>query len=135
MSLTAAITALVTVAGQVSGVAKAYDDPPESIQVFPAAIVYTAAGEMTGVSSGLSRNIHQIRIDILSSRQQLQQAVSESRAWPDSLLTRLRADETLGGTVNAIVYPVVYESLSMQYNNLTHYGLRFTVPVKIMEAV
>ncbi len=135
MSLTAAITALATVAGGVSGVVRAYSDPPESISEFPAALVYVDSGTLEGVSSGLSRNLHTIRIDILSSRQQLPQAVSEARVWPDSVLFRLRADETLGGAISGIVWPVRYTALALQYNNLTHYGLRFEVPVKIMEAV
>lgn len=135
MSLTAAISALVTVAGTVSGVVRAYADPPESISEFPSALVYAQSGTLEAVSSGLSRNLHAIRVDVLSSRQQLQQAVAESRDWPDSLLTQLRADETLGGVVSGIVWPVTYEAMSMTYNNLTHYGLRFVVTVKIMEAV
>ncbi len=135
MSLSAAITALVTVAGGVSGVVRVYTDPPESISEFPAALVYAERGTLEGISSGLSRNIHQVRIDILSERTQLPQAVNEAKAWPDSVQSRLRADETLGGAVSAIVWPVTYEAIAMQYNALTHYGMRFVVPVKIMEAV
>lgn len=135
MSLSAAITQLVTVAGNVSGVVRAYSDPPESISEFPAALVYANNGTLEGISNGLSRNLHTIRIDVLSSRQQLPQAVNEAKAWPDSLQARLRADETLSGTVSGIVWPVAYEAIALQYNNLTHYGMRFAVTVKIMEAV
>jgi len=135
MSLAAAVTALVTVAGGGSGVVRAYSDPPESISEFPAALIYAQSGTLEGVSRGLSRNMHQVRIDILSERTQLPQAVNEAKAWPDSLLGRLRADETLGGAVSGIVWPVTYEAIAMQYNALTHYGMRFVVPVKIMEAV
>jgi hypothetical protein len=74
-------------------------------------------------------------VDVLSSRQNLPQSVSESKAWPDALMAGLRADETLGGAVSAIVWPVLYEATAIQYNSLTHYGIRFEVTVKIMEAV
>lgn len=135
MSLSAAITSLVTIAGNISGVKKAYSDPPESISQFPAAIVYAGRGTLEGVSNGLSRHLHTIRIDMLSSRQNLPQAVAEAKAWPDALMSGLRADETLGSTVSAIAWPVNYEALAMPYNNLTHYGIRFEVTVKIMESV
>lgn len=135
MSLTAAITQLVTIAGNISGVARAYSDPPESISEFPAAIVYAGRGTLEGISSGLSRHLHTIRIDILSSRQQLPQAISEAKGWPDALMTGLRANEQLSGAVSAIVWPVVYEATVLPYSNLTHYGIRFEVTVKIMEAV
>ena len=135
MSLSAAIGRLVTVASGISGVKRAYSQPPESISEFPAAIVYASRGTLEGISSGLSRHLHTIRIDILSSRQQLPQAVAESEGWPDALMTGLRADETLNSTVSAIVWPVIYEATAMQYNAVTHYGLRFDVTVKIMEAV
>lgn len=135
MSLAAAITSLVTIAGNISGVKKAYSDPPESISQFPAAIVYAGRGTLEGISSGLSRHLHTIRIDILSSRQTLPQAIAEAKTWPDALMSGLRADETLGSAVSAINWPVNYEALAMPYNNLTHYGIRFDVTVKIMERV
>lgn len=135
MSLTSAITSLVTIAGNISGVKKAYSDPPESISQFPAAIVYAGRGTLGGVSGGLSKNLHTIRIDILSSRQNLPQAVSEAKTWPDALMVGLRANETLGVSGAAIVWPVNYEAIAMPYNNLTHYGIRFEVTVKIMESV
>lgn len=135
MSLSAAITSLVTIAGNISGVKKAYSDPPESISQFPAALVYAGRGTLGGVSNALSMNLHTIRVDILSSRQNLPQSVSESKAWPDALLAGLRANETLSVTGATVVWPVNYEALAMPYNSLTHYGMRFEVTVKIMEAV
>ena len=135
MSLSAAITQLVTVAGNISGVSRAYSDPPESISQFPAALVYAGRGTLEGISGGMSRHLHTIRVDILSSRQNLPQSVSESKGWPDALMAGLRADETLSGAVSAIVWPVTYEATAIPYNALTHYGMRFEVTVKIMEAV
>lgn len=135
MSLASAISQLVEIANDINGVKRAYSDPPESISEFPAAIVYAGRGTLEGISSGLARHLHTIRIDILSSRQQLPQAISEAKGWPDALMTGLRADETLSGSVSAIVWPVNYEATAIPYNALTHYGMRFEVTVKIMEAV
>lgn len=135
MSLTAAVTNLTTVVSAISGVRRAYSQPPESISEFPAAIVYASRGTLEGISSGLSRHLHTIRIDILSSRQQLPQAVAEAEGWPDALMSGLRAGETLSGAVSAIVWPVTYEATAMPYNAVTHYGIRFEVTVKIMEAI
>lgn len=135
MSLSSAITQLVSVAGSLSGISRAYSDPPESISDFPAAVVYAERGTLTQVSDGLGRNLHTIRIDLYTSRQQLPEAVNSSRGWPDALHSALAADETLNGTVSAIVWPVTYQAIAAQYNNLVHYGMRFEVTVKIMEAV
>ena len=79
MSLTAAVTALTTIAGGLSGVNRVYTDPPESINEFPAAIVYAAHGQLNSASAGLGRNLHVIRIDIHASRTQLPQSVAAAR--------------------------------------------------------
>lgn len=131
MTLTAALTAISTLAGNVSGVARAYADPPESISEFPAAVVYAERGTLSAQSHGVKLHLHTIRLDMYAERTQLPEAVNTARAWPEAVYAALVADETLSGSVAAIVWPVTYQSVAMQYNSLTHYGLRFEIPVKI----
>jgi hypothetical protein len=135
MALSPVIDALVTVAGNLSGIVRAYADPPESISEFPAAVVYAQRGALGTASAGMGRNLHTIRIDLYTSRTQLPEAVNSARAWPDVLHAALADAPTLGVSGCTIDWPVTYEAIAAQYNNLTHYGLRFEVTVKIVEAL
>jgi len=135
MNLTQAISALVTVASGLSGIVRAYDDPPESISEFPCAMVYAEAGILNAEGTNLGRGTHTIRIDLYASRTQLPQAVNTSRGWPDALHSALATNERLGGSASIIEWPVRYQAVSMQYNNLTHYGMRFEVTVNLFGGV
>jgi hypothetical protein len=132
-TLAQAITALETTLATITALKRVYADPPESINEFPAATVYVRRGEMTVVSAGLAKNLHTLVVDIYHARQELPQAVNESKQWPGAVLAKLASDFSLNGTVDAIVWPVRYEARPLQYGNLVHYGVRFEITVKMME--
>ena len=135
MSLTAAIDGLRVALAAMDDIERIYDDPPEGVNDFPALMVYSRSGELSGISSGLSRNLHTLVVDVYESREILPAAIDRSKRWPDAVMAVLRADETLGGSVDAIVWPVRYRSTPMMYGKTTLYGVRFEVTVKIMESV
>jgi len=49
------------------------------------------------------------------------------------VLYALKANFRLNGSIEHIVYPIRYESAALQYNDMTHYGVRFRVRVKIFD--
>lgn len=134
MSLETAITGLRDALANLEDLERMYDDPPEGLSDFPAAMVYSRSGELTGISAGLSRNLHTLIVDIYESREVLPSAIHSAKRWPDRVMAALRADEQLGGAVSAIVWPVRYRSGPMAYGRATHYGVRFEVTVKVMGA-
>lgn len=113
----------------VPGLKRVYTDPPESISEFPCAVVYLKSGEMTENAPCF----HDFVADIYHARQVLPQAVNEAKVWPDRVLYALKANFRLNGSIEHIVYPIRYESAALQYNDMTHYGVRFRVRVKIFD--
>lgn len=132
MSLEGAVDGLREALAGLTGLGRAYEDPPEGLNDFPALMVYSRSGELTGISAGLSRNLHTLIVDIYESREVLPAAIHRSKRWPDLVMATLRLDETLGGSTSAIVWPVRYRSGPMTYGKATHYGVRFEVTVKVM---
>ncbi len=133
MSLDAAIDGLRGKVSALSGLSKAYTDPPESINEFPSAIVYPASGEMTATAAG-GISVHTLVVEIYHSRQVLPEAVDASKVWPDLMYAALKADQSLGGAVSHIVWPMLYRVGPLRYNEQTHFGVRFEVKVKVNEA-
>ena len=135
MGLEAVIRALVSAAGGMTGITRAYDDPPESISEFPAVVVYAHRGQLSVPSSGTGKGLHTVVVEVHHSRQVLPQAINEAKVWPGRFLSALHDDLTLGGSVSGVVWPVVYRATPIRYATEVHYGVRFEVTVKTMEAL
>lgn len=133
MTLETTVDGLVSVLGAMTGIERAYADPPESLNEFPCVIAFAGSGELTAVSAGLGKCLHTVIVEIHHSRQIIQEAIDEAKVWPDRALAALYAAQA-AGTV-AVVWPVRYEALPLPYNQETHYGVRLRVTVKDMVAL
>lgn len=130
MSLETVVNGLVTTLGGMTGIVRAYADPPESLSEFPCLIAYAGSGTMEVVSVGMGKNIHTVVVEIHHSRTIIQEAIDQAKVWPDRVLAALyTAQKTSTLTV---VWPMVYESIALGYNQEMHYGVRFRIPVKDM---
>ena len=131
MTLTATIPALRTVVDTLPGL-RVYTDPPESINEFPSAIVYSNTGEMNLLSGGFQHNYHELYVDIYHTVGRLAQSIDAAKAWPDLLFNAIVADNY------ATIYPVAtnerasisYRTGPMPYNGVVHFGVRFTIRLK-----
>jgi hypothetical protein len=132
MTLAAACDGLSTLAGNLSGVRRKYSDPPETVNEFPAVLVYPARGNIDLLSAGMSRSFHVIILDIIQTRQDIAAAVRASMAWPDLVSAMLRANPTLSGTVSHIA-SVTYRVGPIRYGSDVLFGVKFELTVKIME--
>jgi hypothetical protein len=132
MTLAAACDSLKTLLGAATGIVRAYGDPPSSISEFPALIVYPHHGSLEVVSAGLRRGLHVIAVDIIQSRQSISDAVDLAKEWPERVLAILDANQSLAGTVDAIVWPVDYRIMPMRYGQDLLFGARFEIRVKIL---
>lgn len=124
-----AIDALLEAVGTIPGIERVYADPPEALSEFPCAIAYVSSGELSYFPGAYCT--HNIMLEIHHSRQILQTAIDEAKAWPDLVLTALVADGTFDGFVEAVVWPVTYDALALGYNSETHYGIRFRIPLML----
>jgi len=132
MTLAAAIDGLRTAVEGMTGLTRVYTDPPASLSEFPCAFVVAAAGEMSDSGAG-GIAFHTIAIEIYQAPNITAQAVDAAKVWPDRVFAALKADPLLGGSVTHIRWPLTYRALGLQYNNVTHYGMRFEVTVKVIE--
>ena len=132
MSLDAAIGGVRTAVATMAGLTRVYDDPPASLSEFPCAFVVAASGEMSDSGAG-GLAFHTIAIEIYQAPNITAQAVDGAKVWPDRVFMALRSDPTLGGTVTHVRWPITYRALGLQYNNVTHYGMRFDVTIKVLE--
>ncbi len=132
MSLDAAIGGIRAAVEGMTGLTRVYDDPPASLSEFPCAFVVSSNGEMSDSGAG-GIALHTIAIEIYQAPNITAQAVDGAKVWPDRVFAALRSDPTLGGTVTHIRWPITYQALGLQYNNVTHYGMRFLCTVKVLE--
>lgn len=128
------INLLVNIFQGITGIVAAYDEPPTAPvapATFPFAIVYINQGEMSAMSGGLDRSIHHIYAEIHQSSEVIPQALSAVQVWPERVFAALKDDTTLA-TANAMVHwPLLYQAGPIEYGNFRHYGIRFTIALKV----
>lgn len=126
MSLDATIDKLRAHTAALTGMARVYTDPPDSMQEFPCAIVFANRGTYELNAAG-GRAYHNVVVEIHHSRQVLPQAVDEAKVWPDRMYARLAAATDLD--ING---PIAYRAGAMTYGSADpHYGVRFEVSCKV----
>lgn len=130
MTLATVVDGLVTTLGAVTGIERAYADPPESLSEFPCLIAYAGSGTMEVMSAGVGKNIHTVIVEIHHSRTIIQEAIDQAKVWPDQVLAALYTAQKTSTLM--VVWPVFYESTALGYNQEMHYGVRFRIPVKDM---
>lgn len=130
MTLEATVDNLVTALGAMTGIVRAYADPPESLNEFPCLIVYADTGTLELVSVGQGKNIHTIIGCVYHSREIIQTAIDAAKVWPDRVLQALYTAQA--ASTLTVIWPVTYEAVALPYNDKWHYGVRFRIPVKDM---
>lgn len=136
MTLATVIDGVVATLGAMTGIERAYADPPESIAQFPALLAFAGNGEMTVVSGGLGKSLHTIVVEIHHSRTIIQEAIDAAKVWPDRVLQALYDDQAApSSALGGVVWPVLYEAAPLAYNQETHYGVRFRITIKAMDAL
>lgn len=131
MSLVAACTNLRTVMGGLSGITRVYESAPDSINQFPALLVYPYTGEIHILSNGVDKSLHTLAMDIVQGAQSLTDNVLLAETWPDGVRALLVANPTLSGAVTTVVSPVQYQARAMRYGNNVYFGVRFLIQVKV----
>lgn len=132
MTLEAAVDALVTLAGTLDGLDRMYADPPASISEFPCGMAYIESGEY--IAGPSAHGNHSLVLVIYESNTVTPQAIDRAKRWPDLVRVLLRDNLTLSGTASHVGNKdrfFSYRAGPMPYNDILHYGVRFTIPVKV----
>lgn len=132
MSVANVITGINTQLDTISGLV-VLSDPPESINQFPSSIAYHYRTETYNAAFG-GYSLHTIRVEIYEARQVLPQAVNRAKAWPDSVRTAIKADESLGGAATGVIWPMRCESMPLRYGETVYFGVRFEITYKVNES-
>ena len=127
MSLDTTIDTLRAHVANLTGIARVYEDPPESLSEYPCAIVYVLRGTYEANAAG-GRSFHTLVVEVHHSRQVLPEAMDAAKVWPDRMFAELKAATDLH-----IVWPFAYLAGGLQYGNETHYGVRFEIQAKVNE--
>lgn len=133
-SLTDAIIRVQELA-TVAGMKTAPNYPTESIIVKPFSIAYPGMGEIGKDDATSSRDIHRIYCQLHWTRAMLAESVEAALALFASFIEELRSDETLNGSVDAIIWPVTYQFGELGWDEEATVGWQFEIPVKIRKAL
>lgn len=125
------ITQVNVVMAAMTGIERWFDDPPESISQFPSGMAFATSGELSAVSAGLSKSLHVLTLQVHHARTVSQDAINAAKVWPDRVLAVLAANPSVNGAADAVVWPIRYQALPLQYANELHYGVQFTVTFKV----
>lgn len=131
MSLLNALKNLATLLAGMDDITDVSASPPFSISDFPYGLVYVDDGEMAAISQGLSRGLHNLAFELHVSRSVTPDAVLSASVWPERVFAIIQTDTTLGGAISHVVWPMHYEASPIAYGNEIHYGIKFTIKVKI----
>lgn len=143
MTVQAAIKGLNSIMRTIPGL-RVYDDPPESINQFPACITYYRGSVMEFNAAG-GTSFHTLFAEIYVSRQLLPQAVDAAKVWPDTLYQAIKsAGETWDGAISHVVSAngdtgrssnIEISAGPLRYGgpDQIYYGVQLIVRVKVNE--
>lgn len=83
----------------VSGIRLAPDTLPNTVQVFPAVLVYPSSGAVTTNAAGFATELHTITVDLLTEASDWTRAYTQGTGLIDLLLRKIEANPTLSNTV------------------------------------
>lgn len=135
MGLAEAIDGVIDIIAGVSGIKSAPSSPPETLNIFPIAIVVPSAGTWEFGPVGEKKGLHNIVVMVHVARKDLPKDVASSRGFGDTIADALMSDPTLGGTVSTFER-ISYEFGDMEWGGVLTLGWRFVIQnVKIRSAI
>ncbi len=136
-ALESAVSAIVAVLANVSGLRQVPVNPPETMNVETFAIVYPLSGTISIGPIGTRRALHTIAIDLLTKRTDLARNIATLKPLIDTISNALVSEVSAGGTLfnNTInTYgSLSYSWLTSDYAGVAVVGYQFLMSdVKIL---
>lgn len=127
MSLQGAIEWIQDQVATVNSTANAPDNPTDlanSTNMW--VIVYPQSGELISNSANFGHDLDTVRIDILTPRGELNEAMQRLEGYPHNIARKIQADPTFGG--NAQTYAgITYAFLATEWAGVPVVGYALTV--------
>ena len=127
MSLQGAIEWIQDQALTISGVGAAPDNATElASEVLMWVVSFPASGEITTAAYGWGRDFDNIKVQILTQRSDLSEAMKRLEGFPHNLARLIQADTTFGG--NAETYEsIAYQFVTMDWGGVICIGYEMTI--------
>jgi hypothetical protein len=127
-----AVSAVVTLVRTVTGVMQVPVNPPDTVNVATFAVVYAQSGTIDNGVIGTKKALHNIAVDILTTRTDLARDMARIKPFIDLFATALLADPTFAGTVQTYEN-ITYELVTTDYASVPMIGYKFLLNnVKIL---
>lgn len=132
------IARIQTIALAVEGIEAAPDEPTEATMKYPIAITYPGSGTLHLEGAAQARDLHNIICDVMLGGTMLNKTVASAKTILIAFKNGLQDDPylTTKGVINfGEGAGISYEFGRIEWANQGHIGFRFTIPVKIRQAV
>ncbi len=121
-----AVSAIVTILRNVSGLVQVPINPPDTVNVDTFAVVYAQTGTIDNGVVGMKMSLHNISVDVLTKRTDLSRDMARIKPFIDSVASALLADVTFAGTVQTFE-SVSYELIMPDYASVPVIGYKFVI--------
>ena len=109
---------------------QAPDYPVPDATMLPIAITHLTNGEVTASNGSMTKFLITAQVDVHFARNSIKDAYQKIDALAIEFLQRLAGDPTLGGTVETVVFPVLFDVSPTQWDNVATQMISFTVQFK-----
>lgn len=137
MTLEAALLYTAGLAETITGIKAAPDYPPESVSAYPFVLTYPSGGNLEWEPGLIFKGLHQITCELHFDRAVLPKAIKTMIPFIKSFADKIKADPTLGGTVDTIVASantkIEYAILFQQFAKVPEVVIQFKFTCKIRE--
>lgn len=131
-NLNDAMTAFRTIlADELTGIGRVYERVPDSINDFPALIMYPSQGTGEIVSHQFGRTTHTILVEIYEKLIEHDEVIASSELWESRMLEVIQEYQDLNGTIEHFIYPIDYRAGILLFNEeQMYYGVQFRISFK-----
>jgi hypothetical protein len=130
-----AIQAAISITSPVSlTIARAYKDPPGSVQDTPCFLNIIESGEIK-YGPGSQRQMHKVKMQFLVKDEQGADASAIARAFLEATRTAFNADIRLNGTCTVAMLGATAGVTGLQYAGIQYIGFELPLLVQMHEAV
>jgi RNA recognition motif-containing protein len=127
MSIQNIITQIATLQAEITGIKRAFDETPDSLNEFPCFVNFPSSGDIERIP-GQRKTKHIIKMQLRVIRADLPSAENKVRPFLDSVLDKFDANITLNGAVSrsAIIH---YDYGSLPWGGREYLGISFDIEV------